>query len=54
MFVANDLMASLTLNVFGTVNYSGVIYPEIASICSNCGYTRRFNYNILMNNQPVG
>lgn len=53
MFIAQDLVASVTLNLTGSVNYAGLIYPEVMAICGNCGFSRRFNYNMLMANEPV-
>ena len=53
MFVANDLVASITLLMTGAVNYAGTIYPEVMAICGHCGFTRRFNYRLLTSNEPV-
>ena len=54
MFVADRIFSSVSLTAFATFDYTGVIYPEVAVICGNCGFTRRFNYNLLMHNQAVG
>ncbi len=53
MFVAQDLVASVTLSVTGQVNYAGTIYPGVLVICGHCGFSRTFNYNMLMANEPA-
>jgi hypothetical protein len=46
--VAMDLATPSRTDATGNVAVGGTIYPQMQLICTNCGFTRYFNYVLLM------
>lgn len=45
---AGDLVTSITISDAMGLILGGSSYPQLHLICNNCGFTRAFNYMILM------
>lgn len=50
--LGNDLTTPLVMNPQGGVQVGGATYPHVNLSCSNCGYTRFFNYVLLSGEEP--
>lgn len=52
VIAAEHLVTPTSILPDATVQLGGTNYPQLMLLCTNCGFTRNFNYLLLMADRP--